>query len=237
MRRLRLALAPAVTAALIVGAPVGAAARQPGTDASAAGSAVARGYALVQLKGAPLATSSKTKPAPGKKVDFNSKSVKSYKAQLAAQRNEFKAWLRKNAPKARIVQGFDLAFNGRERPVSLAEMGARQEIPARYLEQIFQKLRRAGLVRSKRGPGGGYLLARAPDQISLADVVLAVQGALVTLAEQEAEAADENPVFVWDLIRDGLEQTLGAQSIADLCREAADRGVARARTDPVMYEI
>lgn len=112
MRRLRLALAAAVTAAIVVGAPVGAAAPQPGTDASAGSSAVARAYALVQLKGAPLATSSKTKPAPGKKVDFNSKSVKSYKAQLAAQRNDFKAWLRKNAPKARIVQGFDVAFNG-----------------------------------------------------------------------------------------------------------------------------
>ena len=112
MRRLKLTLAAAVTAALIVGAPVGAATHRPGTDATAGKASVAHGYALVQLKGAPLAISSKTKAAPGKKLDFKSKSVKSYKAQLAAQRNEFKAWLRKNAPRAKVVQGFDLAFNG-----------------------------------------------------------------------------------------------------------------------------
>ena len=131
---------------------------------------------------------------------------------------------------------FDLAYNGDERPIPLQEIGERQGIPARYLEQIFQKLRRAGLVRSKRGPGGGYLLAAPAEDISLADVVLAVQGVLLTMTEG-AEAPGESPSFVWDEIREGLRATLEGRSLADLCREASTRGVDRADPSPVMYEI
>ena len=67
--------------------------------------------ALVQLKGDPLSTYEKTKPPQGKKIDFDSAAVKSYRAKLNVQRNEFKAWLRANAPKAKVIAQFDLALN------------------------------------------------------------------------------------------------------------------------------
>jgi Rrf2 family transcriptional regulator, iron-sulfur cluster assembly transcription factor len=60
------------------------------------------------------------------------------------------------------------------RPVSLAEIADRQDISQEYLEQLFGKLRRAGLVTSSRGPGGGYQLAKDPAEIMLSDVILAV---------------------------------------------------------------
>ncbi len=82
---------------------------------------------------------------------------------------------------------FDLAVYGGRGPVSLHEIGERQGIPSRYLEQIFQRLRRAGLVSSKRGPGGGYLLAAPPHEISVADVIVAVQGALLSIGETEVD--------------------------------------------------
>ena len=110
MRRFRLALATAMTAALIIGGPVSAAAPSAQSDGGK-GATVTRAYALVQLKGAPLATSAKTKPAHGKKIDFSSATVKSYKAQLAALRNDFKAWLHTAAPKAQVVKGYDLSLN------------------------------------------------------------------------------------------------------------------------------
>ena len=59
-------------------------------------------------------------------------------------------------------------------PVTLAEIAARQEISLSYLEQLFSRLRRAGLVRSARGPGGGYRLARPPAELRIADIVGAV---------------------------------------------------------------
>jgi len=132
---------------------------------------------------------------------------------------------------------FDLAYNGGSRPVPLIEVGRRQGIPARYLEQIFQKLRRAGVVTSKRGPGGGYQLARRPEEITLAEVVRAVQGQVLLLSDLDKGPAGSSPDFVWDLIRAGLEQALGGHSVADLCREAAERGVERAPLDPATYEI
>ena len=66
---------------------------------------------------------------------------------------------------------FDLAYNAELKPVQLRIIGERQNIPARYLEQIFQRLRKAGLVQGKRGPGGGYTLLRGTTEITLRDVV------------------------------------------------------------------
>lgn len=68
----------------------------------------------------------------------------------------------------------DLAYHGDGRPVTLAEIADRQEISLSYLEQLFGKLRRAGLVSSVRGPGGGYLLARSLEDLRVADIILAV---------------------------------------------------------------
>lgn len=68
----------------------------------------------------------------------------------------------------------DVARNGRDRPVSLAEIADRQEISLSYLEQLFARLRRGGLVKSVRGPGGGYRLAKAAAETRIAEIVLAV---------------------------------------------------------------
>ena len=68
----------------------------------------------------------------------------------------------------------DLAKNGSGRAVSLAEIATRQEISLSYLEQLFARLRKGGLVKSIRGPGGGYRLAKGPEETVVADIVLAV---------------------------------------------------------------
>ena len=69
----------------------------------------------------------------------------------------------------------DLAANdGGAKPVSLAEIARRQEISLSYLEQLFAKLRRGDLVKSVRGPGGGYRLARPANELRIADIIIAV---------------------------------------------------------------
>jgi Rrf2 family iron-sulfur cluster assembly transcriptional regulator len=68
----------------------------------------------------------------------------------------------------------DLAKFGNGSPVALSEIAERQEISLSYLEQLFAKLRRAELVNSVRGPGGGYVLSRAADETRIADIILAV---------------------------------------------------------------
>jgi Rrf2 family iron-sulfur cluster assembly transcriptional regulator len=68
----------------------------------------------------------------------------------------------------------DLATHSDNKPISLADIADRQEISLSYLEQLFSKLRRGGLVKSVRGPGGGYLLAHESDETRIADIILAV---------------------------------------------------------------
>ncbi len=79
-----------------------------------------------------------------------------------------------------VMAMVDLASEARERPVTLADIANRQDISLSYLEQLFGKLRRGGIVRSVRGPGGGYRLANPMDQIRIADIILAVDEPIKT---------------------------------------------------------
>ena len=73
-----------------------------------------------------------------------------------------------------VMAMVDLTENSNGKPVALADIAQRQEISLSYLEQLFAKLRRGGLLRSVRGPGGGYLLAHDPTETRIADIILAV---------------------------------------------------------------
>ncbi|MDE0951448.1 MAG: Fe-S cluster assembly transcriptional regulator IscR [Halioglobus sp.] len=73
-----------------------------------------------------------------------------------------------------VTAMLDLALNGTDRPVSLADISGRQDISLSYLEQLFAKLRRNDLVTSVRGPGGGYRLSRAGNEIFVAQIIDAV---------------------------------------------------------------
>ena len=73
-----------------------------------------------------------------------------------------------------VTAMIDLGLRSTNGPVALAAISARQQISLSYLEQLFGKLRRAELVESTRGPGGGYSLGRAADEITVADIITAV---------------------------------------------------------------
>jgi Rrf2 family iron-sulfur cluster assembly transcriptional regulator len=74
----------------------------------------------------------------------------------------------------------DLATNSSGKPVALADIAERQEISLSYLEQLFGRLRKGGLVKSVRGPGGGYLLSRVPAEMRISDIILAVDEPIQT---------------------------------------------------------
>lgn len=134
---------------------------------------------------------------------------------------------------------FDLAYNGDEGPVQVRVIGVRQGIPARYLEQILQRLRRAGLVRSKRGPGGGYVLARDAAAITVREILEAVEGPLAeTLGSApptEGEAS-HRPDFLWGELADRLASSLDL-TLDAICRRAAADAVSRADADSRMWHI
>jgi Rrf2 family iron-sulfur cluster assembly transcriptional regulator len=129
---------------------------------------------------------------------------------------------------------FDLAYNGQGAPVPVQVIGERQAIPARYLEQIFQRLRRARLVTGKRGPGGGYVLARPAASITIRDVVEAVEGGAdrwFAPANGAGETVDYRPAFLWPRLAERFADVLGETTVEALCREAARTSVRRAAVE------
>jgi Rrf2 family iron-sulfur cluster assembly transcriptional regulator len=134
---------------------------------------------------------------------------------------------------------FDLAFHRRGQAAQAKEIALRQEIPLRFLEQILQDLRRAGLVETRRGPRGGYALARPPAEISLADVLRAVRGPLEDLLGVDGKAASEAdvPSLVWSEVGARLIDVLQQATLADFVARAEATGVRRAAAPPTMYFI
>src|SRR6266508_4700878 len=113
------------------------------TDGTSTGPAFDATSAIVQLKGDPLSTYVRTRPAPGKKVDFSSSTTRSYRAQLLALRNSFKQWLRANAPAAKVTGEFDISLNAVAVQLNGASLGTIASAPmvrkAQY-EGIYRPL-------------------------------------------------------------------------------------------------
>ena len=119
------------------------------------------------------------------------------------------------------------------RAVALADIAARQEISLSYLEQLFARLRRQGLVTSARGPGGGYRLARGADATSIADIVLAVDEPLKATRCSEARGCmikGERCLThdLWDDLGARIQSYLASVSLADVAmgRIKAERQAA-----------
>jgi Rrf2 family transcriptional regulator, iron-sulfur cluster assembly transcription factor len=153
---------------------------------------------------------------------------------------------------------YDLAFHRRGESALAKEIAARQQIPLRFLEQILQDLRRAGLVEARRGPRGGYCLSRAPAEVALADVLRAVGGPLEGLLGVEGQEAsrkpgvprpgerpasraaplpDDIPSLVWADVGARLIRVLEQATLADFVARAEATGMRRAVLPATMYSI
>ena len=121
----------------------------------------------------------------------------------------------------------DLALHSAQGPVQCKDIAERQEVSDQYLSQLFLKLRRAKLVRSVRGPGGGYVLARDAARISAGDVLRAVEETLdpVFCVDRDAQTTchrvDGCPThWLWAQLGEAIHQVLDSVTISDLCQHA-----------------
>lgn len=128
----------------------------------------------------------------------------------------------------------DLAVAGQDAVESLASISARQHISLPYLEQLFAKLRRAGLVNSTRGPGGGYCLARSTEEITLAEVMAAVDEPVKMTrcaSELSGGCVADNRCLTHDLWRslgNHIVEFLDGVTLADIIDNAVAREAMRA---------
>jgi Rrf2 family iron-sulfur cluster assembly transcriptional regulator len=126
-----------------------------------------------------------------------------------------------------VTAMLDLAMHGGKRPVTLAGISQRQSISLSYLEQLFGKLRRHTLVESVRGPGGGYTLARDLAQVSVADIVTAVDEPLdATQCGGKENCKDEQRCMthdLWSTLNDKMYEYLDSVKLSDLVAQQAAR--------------
>jgi Rrf2 family protein len=121
-------------------------------------------------------------------------------------------------------------------PTSVKEIAERTGLPQPYLEQILLALKGAGLVKSKRGVGGGYVLARDPEAISLAEIVSAVDGPIVAgdFGEPHENGACDHEgqcvlLAVWADVGDKMRAELQALSLAEMARRTQGVGASLAK--------
>ena len=124
----------------------------------------------------------------------------------------------------------DLALRQKMRPVALSTISARQGTSLSYLEQLFSALRRAGLVDSTRGPGGGYTLARRADQVSVAEIILAVENLkaddLQNLGAGQAAQVKSMTGELWSTFNLRVMEYLQSVTLQDLVAQQLEKGVA-----------
>jgi Rrf2 family transcriptional regulator, iron-sulfur cluster assembly transcription factor len=122
-----------------------------------------------------------------------------------------------------VTAMLDLALHGDSGPVSLADISGRQDISLSYLEQLFAKLRRSDLVKSVRGPGGGYRLSRAGDQIFVAQIIDAVNEAVDATGCGGASDCQQGEVclthHLWENLSDQIHGFLSQISLGTLVEQ------------------
>ena len=129
----------------------------------------------------------------------------------------------------------DIAYHSEGSPVQLKDISERQDVPPKYIGQIFLKLKKGGIVKSVRGPTGGYFLTRRPDETTVGDVIRAIDGKSIQLVNCEADKQELKKSCerlqkcvvseIWDEASKILMDYFESVTLEQLCERARKRGV------------
>jgi len=141
---------------------------------------------------------------------------------------------------------FDIAYNASGAPVQIKDIASRQQIPQRYLEQIFHKLKQAKVVKSVRGPGGGYLLGKDPAKITVAEIIKAMREPIdpvfcADTGDNPAKTCSRVKECVtqqiWKEAGEKLSEYFESITVADLCQRAQRMGIKKCTQHRFDYNI
>jgi Rrf2 family iron-sulfur cluster assembly transcriptional regulator len=140
---------------------------------------------------------------------------------------------------------FDIAYHSEGLETQVKDISRRQGISQRYLEQIFQKLKRGGIVGSKRGPSGGYFLNKKPEDITVGEVIRITEGDIAPVlcvdpedSSQPCERSWECVTqIVWNEAGKRLTEYFDSVTIKDLCKLAGEKGIKKDLNKRFMYYI
>jgi Rrf2 family protein len=140
---------------------------------------------------------------------------------------------------------FDIAYHSEGLDTQVKDISRRQGISPRYLEQIFQKLKRAGIITGKRGPSGGYSLNRKPEDITIGEIVRITEGGIEPVLcldpEDSTQPCDRLGEcvtrLVWSEAGKRLKEYFDSVTIRDLCKMAQTMGLRKELDRRFMYYI
>lgn len=141
---------------------------------------------------------------------------------------------------------FDIAYNSGTLHAQIKDISRRQEISPRYLEQIFQNLKKAGILKSKRGPQGGYCLARKPEHITVREILIAAEGDIL-LVDCLSEKKSDKPACpfdigcvtqtVWKEASAKLDEFFNEITLKTLCEKGQTMGIKKEEDHRFTYYI
>ena len=143
---------------------------------------------------------------------------------------------------------FDIAYNSGKLPAQIQDISRRQEISPRYLEQIFQSFKKAGILNSKRGPNGGYYLSRSPEAITLKEIIQAAEGDIALVECVNAKVPKKMKKVcpfegscvtqtVWQEATDMLNDYFASLTLKNLCERGLAMGLKREQDHRFIYFI
>jgi Rrf2 family iron-sulfur cluster assembly transcriptional regulator len=140
---------------------------------------------------------------------------------------------------------FDIAYHSEGLETQVKDISRRQGIPPRYLEQIFQKLRRSGIIGSKRGPSGGYFLNKKPEEITIGEVIRTTEGNIAPVLcldpEDKSQPCGRSgecvTQVIWNEAGNRLKEYFDSITVKDLCQMARSMGLKKELDQRFMYYI
>ncbi len=140
---------------------------------------------------------------------------------------------------------FDIAYHSEGLETQVKDISRRQRVSPRYIEQIFQKLKRAGIIGSKRGPSGGYFLNKKPEEITIGGIIKVTEGNINPVlcineedstrsCEQSGECVTE---VIWNEAGNRLKEYFDSITVKDLCKMAKEMGLKKELGKRFMYYI
>jgi Rrf2 family protein len=140
---------------------------------------------------------------------------------------------------------FDIAYHSEGLDTQVKDISRREGISPRYIEQIFQKLKKAGIIGSKRGPTGGYFLNKKPEEITIGEIIRVTEGdinpVLCVSPEDSTQPCEKSGECVTQIVWNGagnkLKEYFDSITVNDLCKMAKEMGMKKDLDKKFMYYI
>jgi Rrf2 family protein len=140
---------------------------------------------------------------------------------------------------------FDIAYHSEGLETQVKDISRRQEISPRYIEQIFQKLKKAGIIDSKRGPTGGYFLVKRPEEITVGEIIRVTEGGIDPVLCMDPEDPGQPcsrskecvTRIIWNEAGNRLKEYFDSVTIRDLCEKAQGMGIKKELDQRFTYYI